>query len=221
MIKKLYYLLIIELFSNAPFAKAQKNIDIAKLHASGKLEIVNRKVDASIQNGTVFLKVIENGGECLIWLPVNNFENGTITIQMRGKDVPQRSFIGIAFHGQNNKTYDAVYCRPFNFLSVDSAKRSHAIQYISHPTYTWEKLRSEQDGIFEKEISEPPNPNDWFTMTIVIDQNKVKAYINQSKTPAVVVNKLNNKQDGKIGIFMGDRSGGDFKYMTISKKTKI
>lgn len=217
MMNKFCKVLIFLIFSNQIFAKAQKNIDLAKLHASGKLEIVNRKVNASIQNGTVFLKVIENGGEGLIWLPVNNFENGTITIQMRGKDVPQRSFIGVAFHGQDNKTYEAVYCRPFNFLSVDSAKRSHAIQYISHPTYTWEKLREEQNGIFEKEISEPPNPNDWFTMTVVIDQNKVKAYINGSKTPALVVKKLNDKQDGKIGIFMGDRSGGDFKLITVSK----
>ncbi len=198
-------------------AKAQKKIDLVKLYASGKLEIINRKVDTTTQNQTAFLKVIENREEGLIWLPINNFKNGTITIQMRGKDVPQRSFIGIAFHAQDNKTYDAVYCRPFNFLSVDSAKRSHAIQYISHPIYTWKKLREEQNGIFEKAISEAPNPNDWFIMTVVINQSKVKAYINGSKTPALVVNKLNNMQNGKIGIFMGDNSGGDFKHITVSK----
>ncbi len=38
---------------------------------------------------------------------------------MRGKNVFQKSFIGIAFHGQDDKTYDAVYCRPFNFIAKD------------------------------------------------------------------------------------------------------
>ena len=136
---------------------------------------------------------------------------------MRGKNVFQKSFIGIAFHGQDDKTYDAVYCRPFNFIAKDSIRRVHAIQYISHPIDTWKKLREEKNSLYEKEIVNPPNPDGWFTMTIVVDNKSVKAYINDAKKPALEVDKLNNNQNGKIGLFVGDDSGGDFGNVIVKQ----
>lgn len=97
---------------------------------------------------------------------------------MRGKDVLQRSFIGVVFHGLNDSTFDAVYCRPFNFFAKDSVRRIHAIQYISHPDFTWKKLRDERNTMFESEIASPPDPNGWFILKLVIDKNTVKAFIN-------------------------------------------
>nr|WP_315155718.1 family 16 glycoside hydrolase [uncultured Flavobacterium sp.] len=161
------------------------------------------------------MKLSENKSEGIVWLPIKNFKNGTVKIEMRGKNVFQKSFIGIAFHGQDDKTYDAVYCRPFNFIAKDSIRRVHAIQYVSHPIYTWKKLREEKNSLYEKEIIKPPNPDDWFTMTIVVDNKSVKAYINDAKKPALEVDKLNNNRNGKIGLFMGDDSGGDFGNMTL------
>lgn len=134
---------------------------------------------------------------------------------MRGKDEFQRSFIGIAFHGQNDTTFDAVYCRPFNFLTTDSVRHIHAIQYIAHPRFTWQKSRSEYNGIYEKGINNPPNPNDWFSMTLVVDAKIVKAYINDNENPSLEVNKFSSFSKGKIGIFVADNSGGDFEKITI------
>jgi len=135
---------------------------------------------------------------------------------MRGKDALQRSFIGIAFHGLNDSTYDAVYCRPFNFFAKDSVRRIHAIQYIAHPFFTWKKLREERNAAFEKEILNPPDPNDWFSLKLVIRGSTIKAYINDLSIPSLVVEKLNNRNDGRVGIFTGDGSGGDFKTVSIS-----
>ncbi|MBA3675551.1 MAG: hypothetical protein H0W75_11465, partial [Chitinophagaceae bacterium] len=87
----------------------------------------------------------------------------------------------------------------------------HAIQYISHPVFTWQKLRDEQNAVFEKQIMNPPDPNGWFTMKLVIDNTTVKAYINRSELPSLIVEKLNNRTTGKIGLFIADGSGGDFK----------
>jgi hypothetical protein len=134
---------------------------------------------------------------------------------MRGKDALQQSFIGIIFHGQNDSTYDAVYCRPFNFLAKDSVRRIHAIQYISHPVFTWRKLREEQNAVFEKEILNPPDPNGWFTMRLVIENTTVKAFINNATIPALIVQKLNHTKRGKVGLFVADGSGGDFKKIKI------
>lgn len=61
---------------------------------------------------------------------------GVIDVDLRGKDVAQQSFLGIAFHVVDWTTYEAVYFRPFNFRSADAERRSHSVQYISHPADT-------------------------------------------------------------------------------------
>lgn len=214
----MYKLIILLLISNLTFTQKKQILDLADLYKKGKLTVVNRDIKAVTENGKNFIQLADNKEEGLVWLPIKDFKNGKITIRMRGKDVLQRSFIGITFHGQNDSTYDAVYCRPFNFLAKDSIRKIHAIQYISHPKFTWKRLREERNGLFEKEIINPPNPNDWFTMTIVIDTKSVKAFINQDSKPSLKIEKLTERSNGKLGIFMGDGSGGDFEQITIESK---
>lgn len=214
MLKRIVLATAITCFLFSKETHAQK-FDLSRLYLQQKLEVVNRKASISIENKKQFVHLSEEEGEGLLWLPIKNFSNGEIVIMMRGKDVPQRSFIGIAFHGKNNETYDAVYCRPFNFHAQDSVRRIHAIQYISHPTFTWKKLREEQNAQFEKEIPNAPDPNGWFTLKLVIDEDLILAYINNNKTEVLKVRKLQENYTGKIGIFMGDGSGGDFEYIKI------
>ena len=59
-----------------------------------------------------------------------NFKQGTIEVDLRGKDVLQ-SFPGICFHGVNTLTYDVVYFRPFNFEHPDTLRRNWSAQYMS------------------------------------------------------------------------------------------
>ena len=214
----MYKLILLLLITNITFAQKKQTFDLADLYKKGKLTVINRELKAVSENGKNFIQLSENKEEGLVWLPIKGFKNGKITIRMRGEDVLQRSFIGITFHGLNDTTYDAVYCRPFNFFAKDSVRKIHAIQYISHPTFTWKKLREERNGIFEKEITNPPNPNDWFTMTIVVDKKSVKAFINQDAKPSLSIDKLTERSSGKVGIFMGDGSGGDFEQITIESK---
>lgn len=211
----MYKLIILLIISNLTFAQKKQTIDLTDLYKKGKLEVINREIKSVIENGKSFIQLADNKEEGLIWLPTKGFKNGKLTIRMRGKDVFQRSFVGIAFHGLNDTTYDAVYCRPFNFFAKDSVRKIHAIQYISHPKFTWKKLREERNGVFEKEIINPPNSNDWFTMTIIVDKKSVKAFINQDTKPSLIVDKLTERSNGKLGIFMGDGSGGDFESITI------
>ncbi len=71
--------------------------------------------------------------------------------------------------------------------------------------------------MFEKEIASPPDPNDWFIMKLIIDKTTVKAFINKSQQPSLIVEKLNSRSTGKIGLFTGDGSGGDFKTIKINQ----
>ena len=209
------YSIILLLLPALFFGQTQDTIDLAALAKMGEFKAVNRDLKIASQDGVDYIQVSENKKEGIVWLPLKDFESGTIEIEMRGKDVLQRSFIGVVFHGLNDSTFDAVYCRPFNFFAKDAVRRIHAIQYISHPLFTWDKLRSEKNAVFEKEIIIPPDPNGWFTMKLVIDKTTVKAFINKSELPSLIVDKLNSRSTGKIGLFTGDNSGGDFKTMKI------
>src|SRR5690349_2372467 len=48
-----------------------------------------------------------------LWLKGVTFSEGTIDVDIRGRDVMQRSFLGIAFHAVDTGRYDLVYFRPF------------------------------------------------------------------------------------------------------------
>jgi hypothetical protein len=200
------------------FGQRRQAIELAALYKKGKLKSVNREIKIVSSDSGAYLKIVESKKEGLVWLPVKDFKNGTIKIEMRGKNVLQRSFIGIAFHAIDDINYDAVYCRPFNFSAKDSVRRIHAVQYISHPDFTWEKLRKERNAFFEKEIINPPDPNEWFIMKLVVDTTNVKVYINNAARPSLIVEKLNNRTSGKIGLFTADSSGGDFKIIEINYK---
>ena len=204
-------------YSQETFAQKTERINLFDLQ-NKDIHAINREAVYVDTAGKKYLSLSRDKEVGLIWLPVEEFQNGTIEIIMRGINEFQRSFIGIAFHGSNDSTFDAVYCRPFNFFAEDSIRRIRSIQYISHPTYTWEKLRTEQNGVFEKEIINPPDPDDWFKMTLVIDGKIIKAFINSNETPSLIVEKLDDRTSGKLGIFVADNSGGDFDKIEIKYK---
>src|ERR1051325_4497579 len=55
-------------------------------------------------------------GQNVVWLEGFEFSTGTIEFDAKGKRAPpQSSFVGVAFRTVDDKTYDVVYFRPFNF----------------------------------------------------------------------------------------------------------
>jgi hypothetical protein len=152
----------------------------------------------------------------IAWLKDVRFSTGTIEIDLRGKDVMQQSFIGIAFHGVDTTTHDVVYFRPFNFRSADPVRKIHAVQYVSHPDFPWHKLREQRNGIYEKGIDPPPSATEWFHARIVVDNTQIKVFVNNASTPSLTVDKLNSRNDGLIGVW-NEGLNGDFANLTISK----
>jgi hypothetical protein len=152
----------------------------------------------------------------IIWLKDVNFSTGTIDIDLRGKDVPQESFLGVVFHGIDTTTHDIVYFRPFNFQSTDSVRKIHAVQYVSHPNYPWYTLREERNGIYEKGIDPAPKAEAWFHATVVVDDKTIRVYVNHAKTPSLTVTKLNDRKDGLIGLFNVGLNG-EFANLVIKR----
>ena len=150
------------------------------------------------------------------FVPGIEFTTGTLELDMRGRDVVQRSFVGVAFHG-TDLTCDAVYFRPFNFRASDPVARSHAVQYQSAPAHSWQRLRSEQPGKFEHAVAPIPDPNDWFHARIVVTMSTVTVFVAGAADPCLEVGLLNTRRQGSVGLWVGNNSGGDFSNLVVSE----
>jgi len=144
------------------------------------------------------------------------FSTGSIDVDIRGRDVFQQSFLGIAFHGLDTVTYDAIYFRPFNFQTTDTLRRKHMVQYISQPDYPWDKLRKEHPLGYENEVTPSVKPTDWFHVHIEVGDEKISVYVNHSAIPSLTIKKLNSRNNGLIAIWSSSLSG-DFANLEIKR----
>src|SRR6266487_2108668 len=179
-----------------------------------KWNIINRKVEAVNEDGKKAIRFNEVPNDGLLILKGIEFSNGTIEFDVKGRNVVQQSFVGIAFHGQDEKTYDAVYLRPFNFMNPDTIRRPRSVQYVSMPEYPWEKLRETYAGKYENRVNPVPDPDGWFHVKIVVDGKKVSAFVNNAQSPSLQVEKLSNTKTGSLALWVGDNSGGSFANLT-------
>jgi Domain of Unknown Function (DUF1080) len=208
---------VVEL-SAASRVLTQKNTiepDLAALGEGKGLKVFNRSLSRLTDGAKKGVRLSESPGDGVAYLEGIEFTNGSIEFDVKGKDVQQQSFVGIAFHGLDEKTYDAIYFRPFNFKAEDPARRLRAVQYIAHPTYTWQKLREEHPGKYEQPVSPVPDPNDWFHVRVVVASPKVSVFVNDAKEPSLVVDQLSDRKKGLVGFWVGNNSGGDFTNFKI------
>ncbi|WP_300977313.1 hypothetical protein [Flavobacterium sp.] len=208
------------LMSTLVFSQGYKKINLANALNFNKVVVVNRLAIPFKDDSYEGLTLDEKDGEGLVWIANTTFAEGTIEVDIKGQDVFQKSFIGIAFHGQNDSIYDAVYFRPFNFFATDANRKIHAVQYVSHPNHTWEKLRKENNGKFEKGIVNAPNPNEWFHVRIEVGKEEIKVYKDKDLIPILSVPKLSSFTNGAVGLFTGDGSGGSFANLTLREVRK-
>jgi hypothetical protein len=189
--------------------------DLAKLAEGNGFRIYNRTASSlrdGLRNGAC---LSEAPGDGVAYLEGIEFANGAIELDIRGKDVQQQSFAGVAFYGADGAIYEAVYFRPFNFRTEDPARRIRAVQYISHPTYPWQKLRAEHPGKYEKAVTPAPDPNGWSHARVVIASPNVSVFVERAKEPSLVIRQLSERAKGRIGLWVGNNSGGDFANLRL------
>jgi hypothetical protein len=219
MMKNIILLLtsILSFSALSSFAQKTMSIDLHDAVQKKKIEVIDRELTLINEEAFKGIRLSKAFGEGLAWLKGIDFSNGTIEFDIRGENVEQHSFVGIAFHGQNDSTFDAIYLRPFRFDDTDSNLRKRMIQYVSLPTYTWRKLRAEFPDQYEAAIVPAPDPNAWVHVRIIVKDASVTTYINGDKSPSLVVNKVTSTHSGTIGFYVADTSGGDFANIKISK----
>lgn len=197
------------------FAQKSKP-DLSKINDNSFWEIYNRSAKIIIGGLDSYVSFDAQQNDGLATFQNLEFENGTLEFDVKGKDVLQRSFVGIAFHIQDDKTFNAIYFRPFNFKKPE--RSGHSVQYISHPEFTWRKLRTDFPEQFENPVNPVPNPDDWFHAKVVVDWPNVKVFVEDYKNPSLEIKMKSEFKTGKIGFWVGNGSDGSFKNLVVTKK---
>ena len=186
------------------------------LQDTTKWRLYNRSVEMINEDGKKAVRLSEAANDGYMILKQFEFSSGTIEFDVKGKNVLQQSFVGIAFHGVDENTFDAVYFRPFNFTNSDTARRARAVQYISMPGYPWEKLREGFPGKYENKVNPVPDPDGWFHVKIVVDGKKVLVFVDNNQTPSLQIEKLTTVSKGGLALWVGNGSGGSFANLIIT-----
>ena len=186
-------------------------LDLGRQLAAGTLRAVNR--DVTLLQGpdrpdAVHVSARTDNG--VVWIEGSDFAEGTISVDVRGKDVLQQSFLGVAFHRTSDDAYEAVYVRPFNFRAADPARHQHAVQYISLPAYDWPRLREQFPEEFENPVDASIDPIGWVSLRLVVAGARLQIFVGPGTAPALEVRKLGMASHGQIGLWVGNNSDGDF-----------
>src|ERR1700692_2256880 len=116
------FLFILAFVQNSLYAQ-RRSYNLDSLAQKGALQVQNRSIaPLPAEKGIRFSAAADDG---VAWLNGVEFSNGTIEFDVRGKDVLQQSFVGVAFHGISRDSLEAVYFRPFNFRSSDAQRQLH------------------------------------------------------------------------------------------------
>ena len=198
-----------------PSQPAATQVDLAERLAAGTLKAVNREVTA-LQGSRRGVHVSEKPGVGLAWIEGSDFAEGTIEVDVRGRDVLGQSFLGIAFHGKDDNTYEAVYLRPFNFRAQDPTRHQHAVQYMAAPDFDWPRLRKEFPEEFENPVDPSVAPTDWVPLRIVVTGKTVQIYVGNVKAPTLEARKLGKPESGMVALWTGNNSDGDFANLRIT-----
>ena len=199
-------------------AQSPESLDLTAVGKDPRWKVAGRTTSIVDAKGKHALKIGEGAGMGVVWLDGYDFANGIIEIDMLGRSQPvQGSFLGVAFRVVDAQTHDAVYFRPFNFRAADPARHSHAVQYVSHPLWDWQKLRSERPDQFEKAVVPEPDGDEWFHARIVIERPNVTVFVNGANAPCLAVQELSDRAHGSVGLWVGEGSGGHFANLRVTR----
>ena len=128
-------------------------------------------------------------------------------------------FSGIAFRTATDaSSFELFYLRPGNSHAEDQAMRNHSVQYISVPSFSWQKLRREWPSIYESWAD--LRPGQWTHLKIDVHGRQARLYINNSPDPSLIIDGLKgNSLDGAVGLWGYTRQETYFSNLKITSAT--
>jgi hypothetical protein len=155
---------------------------------------------------------------------INNleFSSGVIEVELAGTPAADagegaRGFVGIAFRLQpDNATYDAFYLRPTNGRAEDQERRNHSAQYISHPQWTWSRLRKETPSKYESYVDLVAG--EWTPIKIDVRGSVARLFVRGNEQPTLIVNDVKSGAQGKgaIALWIDTGTVAHFRNLTVT-----
>lgn len=170
-------------------------------------------------------RLIQTGAtvEQLVIIDDLEFGDGTISAEIAG-DVQSgasegaRGFVGIAFRLQpDRRTYDAFYLRPTNGRADDQVRRNHSAQYISHPEWTWFRLREQFPSKYESYVDLVPGT--WTAVKIDVRGEQARLYVHDMTQPTLIINDLKTgaQSKGAVALWLDVGTVAHFRNLTVSR----
>ena len=199
-------------------AQTPDSLDLTAVGKDPRWKVTGRTTSVVDMKGKRALHLGEGPGMGVVWLDGYDFANGVIELDVLGRSAPiQGSFVGVAFRVVDGQTHDAVYFRPFNFRATDSTRHSHAVEYVSHPQWTWQRLRTEHPGVYERAVIPEPDGDEWFHVRVVVERPRVSVFVNGRTEPCLVVDELSDRSHGSLGVWVGEGSPGYFANLRVTR----
>jgi hypothetical protein len=160
--------------------------------------------------------------ETLAVIEGSDFSNGVIEAEIAGAPAPgapegARGFVGIAFRVQPNlTTYDAFYLRPTNGRANDQVRRNHSVQYISHPDWTWPRMRQETPKKYESYVDLVPGV--WTRIRIEVRGDSARLFVHGQEQPTLIVNDVKTGAQGRgaIALWIDTGTLAHFRDLRVS-----
>ncbi|MBU6172163.1 MAG: hypothetical protein KGQ60_00070 [Planctomycetes bacterium] len=197
-------------------------IDFENILDDQHWKISNATAEAAEADGRKTVRLTSKGdsadGVVGLAVPIGvEFQYGSIEVELKGKNVRQQSFLGVAFNVVDERHFEAIYFRPFNF-KADDVFKGRAVQYLAWPENTWDKLRKEFPGKFEAPVKPVPNPDDWFRARIEVTPKQVHVFVEGSSEPSLTVDRLTTGEEPRpIGLFV-DVADGLYSNLRVTPK---
>jgi len=194
------------------------------------LRPTNTQIDTVRFKGQRGLRATQaaNGPDGLIHLDGMVFSNGRLELELAGAPATgagegARGFVGLAFRVQPSRgdapaTYDAFYLRPTNGRALDQERRNHTTQYISHPEWTWSRLRREAPARYESYVDMLPDT--WTKVRIEVQGDTARLFVHGQAQPSLIVNDLKTgaRGTGGVALWIGPGSVAHFRNLVVEPR---
>ena len=198
-----------------------------RLDDPGRLGLENVRAEMAVYQGKQGLKMTEKetGPGGMAVLKGVEFGDGEIELEVSGAplknaDALARGFIGIVFRMQTDGTHaENIYLRPVNGRAEDQLQRNHAVQYVSPPEWTWQRMRQETPGQYESYADMQAGV--WTRMRIVVHGKEARLYVGGADQPCLIVKDLKlGESRGGVALWIGPGTEGYFRNVRISAEAR-